>query len=245
MKTIGLIGGTTWLSTVEYYRLLNQLVNRRLGGIHSAKVLLYSVEFAGVSLLQKEDRWEELTEVYIDIARKLQTAGADCLLLGANTMHCMAEGIQSAIDIPLIHIGEATALEVKRRGVKRVGLMGTKYTMEMDFYKKKLAAQKIEQLLPLDDEREFIHSTIYNELAKGVFRDETKLQFKTIIRNLVNRGAEGVILGCTEIPLLIKQADSSVPVFDTTEIHVNAAVEFALHPEPTFSVGDRSAHSNS
>ncbi len=231
MKTIGLIGGTTWLSTIEYYRLLNTHVNRRLGGIHSAKVLLYSVEFGAVSGLQHEEKWEDVAAMYVDIAIRLQNAGAECLVIGANTMHKMADDIQAAISIPLIHIGEATASEVRRVGLRTVGLMGTKYTMEMDFYTKKFDARGIETIIPLDGERELIHKAIYDEFGKGIFSDETKQRFKAIIGSLVARGAEGVILGCTEIPLLIKQADSAVPVFDTTDIHVKAAVDFALHAE--------------
>jgi aspartate racemase len=240
MKTIGLIGGTTWHSTIEYYRLLNQKINTRLGGIHSAKVLMYSVEFAEVSALQKEHRWDELTAVYTTIARTMENAGADCLLLGANTMHKMAENIQAALHIPIIHIGEATAAAVKRAGVKKVGLMGTKHTMESDFYEKKLALHGREMIPPLESERDFIHAAIYDELAKGIFREETRRHFVSVIGSLVARGAEGVILGCTEIPLLIAQRDAPVPVFDTTDIHATAAVEYALKPAHALSASEES-----
>jgi aspartate racemase len=237
MKTIGLIGGMTWLSSVEYYRLLNQKVNQRLGGIHSARLLMYSVEFDEISRLQREGRWNELATLFIGIARTLEKAGADCLMIGANTMHKLADEVQAAINIHLIHIGEATAKVVRAAGLKTVGLLGTKYTMELDFYQKQLRASGVTTIIPLDDERWFVHDSIYNEFGKGIFKDETKRHYIEVIKSLVARGCEGVILGCTEIPLLIKQSDSPVPVFDTTDIHASAAVEFALNPEPAAFAG--------
>lgn len=240
MKTIGIIGGLTWLSTVEYYRLLNQKVNQRLGGIYSAKILMHSVEFDEVSRLQKAEQWDELTTMFIGIAQNLERGGADFLVIGANTMYKLADAVQAAINIPLIHIGEATASAVKSAGIATVGLLGTRYTMELDFYQNKLTANGISTIVPLDGERTFVHDSIYNEFGKGVFTDETKQRYIEIINSLITRGCEGVILGCTEIPLLIKQSDSPVPVFDTTDIHVSAAVEFALHPEPASFAGIQS-----
>jgi aspartate racemase len=190
MKTIGVIGGLTWLSTVEYYRLLNQKTNQRLGGISSAKLLLYSVEFDEVSRLQKAERWDELTTMFIGIARKLQHAGVECLMIGANTMHKIADEVQASIDIPIIHIGEATACEVKRVGLNTVGLLGTKYTMELDFYQKKLSDSGITTIIPLDDERTSVHDSIYNEFGKGIFKGETKQRYVEIINSLVARGCE-------------------------------------------------------
>ncbi len=237
MKTIGIIGGMTWLSTVEYYRLLNQKINQRLGGIHSARLLMYSVEFDEISRLQREGKWDELATLFIGVARTLEKAGVDCLMIGANTMHKIADEVQATINIPLIHIGEATARAVKSAGLTTVGLLGTRYTMELDFYQRRLRANDINTIIPFDDERPFVHDSIYNEFGKGIFKDETRRRYIEIIASLVARGCEGVILGCTEIPLLIKQSDSPVPVFDTTDIHASAAVEFALNPEPAAFAG--------
>ena len=232
MKTIGLIGGISWLSSMEYYRLLNEEVNKRLGGVHAGKIILYSVNFAEIKVLTAEDRWEEIAMIVNDVARKLEQAGADCILIGANTMHKIADEIQQNIGIPIIHIAEATALQVKKQQLKKVALLGTKYTMQLDFYKDKLSVQDITTIIPEDDEEiEFINTAIYDEMGKGIFLPATKQKILDIINSLIKKGAEGIVLGCTEIPLLIKQEDCSAPVFDTTQIHSTAAVNFALSNE--------------
>jgi aspartate racemase len=229
MKTIGIIGGLSWLSTIEYYRLINEQVNERLGDVNSAKIILYSVNFSEIKMLTQQDRWEEIATIISNIARNLQRAGADCILIGANTMHKIAAQIQEAITIPIIHIAEVTAAEIKKQKLKKVALLGTKYTMQLDFYKDKLGAEGITTIIPGEDDITFINDAIYIEMGKGIFLPTTKGKFLNIINALVMSGAEGVILGCTEIPLLIKQADCAVAVFDTTMIHATAAVEFALN----------------
>lgn len=228
MKTIGLIGGLSWLSSIEYYRMLNEMVNERLGGVHSAKIILYSVNFEEIKLLTEQGHWDEMAKMLVDIAKKLEQAGADCILIGANTMHKIAGEIQQAINIPVIHIAEVTAIEIKKQQLKKVALLGTKYTMQLDFYKDKLAAQGITTIIPGEDDIEYINTAIYTEMGKGIFLPDTKEKFLDIISGVINQGAEGIISGCTEIPLLIKQEDCSIPVFDTTKIHSTAAVEFAL-----------------
>jgi aspartate racemase len=228
MKTIGLIGGITWLSSLDYYRLLNEKINERLGGMEAGKIILFSVNFAEIKLLTEEGRWDEMAKLMTDAAQKLEQAGADCVLIGANTMHKIADEIQQGISIPLIHIAEVTVQQIKKQGLQTVALLGTKYTMQLDFYKNKLSAQDITTIIPDEDEIEMINTAIYTEMGKGVFLPATKQKFLTIINKLVDRGAEGIILGCTEIPILIKQEDCQVPVFDTTQIHATAAVEFAL-----------------
>ncbi len=229
MKTIGIIGGITWLSTIDYYRLINQQVNEKLGGVTSAKMIVWSAEFAEIKRLTVADDWDGLAAIISSAAQKLEQAGADCILIGANTMHKIADAVQAAVNIPLIHIAEVTADAVAEQHLKKVALLGTKYTMQLDFYKKKLAEKEIETIIPDDAEDiEFINDAIYEEMGKGLFLPKTKAGFIRIINALVAQGAEGVILGCTEIPILIKQEDSPVPVFDTTAIHVNAAVALAL-----------------
>ena len=228
MKTIGLIGGLSWLSSVEYYRMLNEMVNERLGGVHAGKIILYSVNFAEIKALTEQGHWDVMTKMLGDIAKKLEKAGAACILIGANTMHKIAGEIQQAINIPVIHIAEVTAIEIKKHQLKKVALLGTKYTMQLDFYKDKLAAQGLTTIIPGQDDIEYINTAIYTEMGKGIFLPATKEKFLDIINRLISQGAEGVIAGCTEIPLLIKQEDCSVPVFDTTKIHSAAAVEFAL-----------------
>jgi len=229
MKTIGIIGGLTWFSTLDYYRLINQRVNERLGGVTSAKIILWSVEFGEIKKLTVEDRWDEIATIVCHAAQKLEQAGADCIMIGANTMHKIADVVQAAINIPLIHIAEATAEAVAKQHITKVALLGTQYTMQLSFYKNKLADKSITAIIPDDGaDIKFINNAIYEEMGKGLFLPETKAGFKHIINCLAARGAEGVVLGCTEIPILIKEEDSPVPVFDTTAIHVNAAVEFAL-----------------
>ncbi len=229
MKTIGIIGGLSWLSSIEYYRMLNEQVNERMGGVHAGKIILYSVNFAEIKLLTEQDRWDEMTTMVCDIAKKLEQAGADCILIGANTMHKIAGEVQQSINIPVIHIAEATAIEIKKHNLEKVALLGTKYTMQLDFFKDKLSAQGITTIIPGEEEIGFINEAIYTEMGKGIFLPATKAKFLDIITDLISKGAEGIIFGCTEIPLLIKPGDCSVPVFDTTKIHSLAAVRFALN----------------
>jgi len=229
MKTIGLIGGMSWKSSLEYYRIINENVKEKLGGFHSAKCILYSVDFDDIEILQHQGRWTEATTSMIDVAQKVEMAGADFLLICTNTMHKMAEEVQNNIKIPLLHIVDATAEEIKRKCQKRVGLLGTKFTMEEDFYKTRLAEQHdIKTLIPDVEEREIIHEVLYKELCLGEIKEISKKQFRKIITNLVSRGAEGIILGCTEIPLFIHQNEYDIPLYDTTGIHARAAVDFAI-----------------
>ena len=228
MKTIGIIGGTTWVSTADYYTLFNQKVNKALGGNHSARVILYSVDFDDVMTFKAEGRDDALKKMMLEAANLLDYAGAECLLLGANTMHMMADFIQERITIPLIHIGEETAKVIAAKGLKKVALLGTKVTMEKDFFHNKLTEYKIESITPGDDDRDFINNSIFTEFSKEIFTEETRARYTEIIAKLVQEGAEGIILGCTEIPILLKQKDFDIPLFNTTEIHANAAVKFAL-----------------
>ncbi len=228
MKTIGLIGGITWLSTGEYYQLINQLVNERAGGVSSAKLIVFSVDFSEIKLLTEAGNWDAIAEIMCDAAVKLQTAGADCLLIGANTMHKIADKIQSAITIPVLHIASVTADAIVKRGLRKVALLGTKYVMQMDFYTRKLAEKEIATLIPDEAAIAYINNAIYTEFGKGLFLPETKQRFMEIIDSLVDAGAEGIIFGCTEIPILLKQEDCTIPVFDTTMIHAAAAVDFAM-----------------
>jgi aspartate racemase len=229
MKVIGLIGGMSWESTAEYYRIINETVKERLGGHHSAKILLYSVNFSELVELQREGRWEEATEFICEAARRVELGGADCILICTNTMHKMAAEVQRAVVIPLLHIADATAMEIKKKGIGRVALLGTKYTMEEDFYKGRLRVKYgFEVLIPPEEDRNIINQIIYDELCLGRIEEESKKHFVQIIKSLRERGGEGVILGCTEISLLIKEKDSSLELFDTTTIHARAAVDFAL-----------------
>jgi aspartate racemase len=228
MKTIGIIGGITWYSTAEYYKLLNELVNEKLGGVHSAKIIMHSLDFAEIKILTEQQNWKAMAVIMCDAAKKLELSGAGCLMIGANTMHHIAADVQAAIHIPLIHIAEATATAIKTRQLKKVALLGTKYTMQMDFYKDKLAARQIDTIIPGEADIEYINYAIYNEFSKGIFLPEAKTRFLRIIHELIGQGAEGFILGCTEIPILIKQEDCPVPIFDTGLIHAAAAVDFAL-----------------
>jgi len=229
MKTIGLIGGLSWESSKEYYRIINETVNERLGGLHSAKCILYSLDFAESREIQQTKGWDELTKILIDTAQRLEAAGADIVLICTNTMHKFMPEIQREIHVPILHIADATAEKVLEKGLKKVGLLGTKMTMEEDFYKGRLMEKfGINVLVPDKDERDFIETVIIDELCVGKMNASSKKRFKQIIGKLVENGVEGIILGCTEIPLLIKQEDVNVPIFDTAEIHAKAAVEFAL-----------------
>jgi aspartate racemase len=228
MKTIGLIGGTSWLSTIDYYRIINQEVNRELGGLHSAKLLLYSIDFDEFKTLADAGDWPKLTEWFAGIAQHLQTAGADAIVLCANTLHLMVPELEQLVQIPIIHVADATVAELRSQNICKTALLGTKFTMEAAFFKDKLSPQGIEVMIPDADERQFIHQTIFDELDRGLLLTETKVRYLAIIENLIAKGAESVILGCTEIPLLIKPEDCTVPVFDTTLIHAKAAAKFAL-----------------
>ena len=232
MKMIGLIGGMSWESSLEYYRIINQIVKEKLGEPHSAKCIMYSVDFAEYEKLQHEGKWEELTEKMVDIGRKLESAGSDLVLICTNTMHKMAPQVQESIQVPLLHIADAAADEIKSRDMKKVGLLGTKFTMEQDFYKKRIKdCYGIEVIIPEQEERDIVHKVIYKELISGIINESSRKKFQKIIENLKLRGAEGVILGCTEIPLLIKDKDSAIPVFDTTMLHARKAVNLALKDE--------------
>jgi aspartate racemase len=229
MKTIGMIGGMSWESSLEYYRIMNQAVKEKLGGFHSAQCILYSVDFDDVEKMQHRGNWESLTRLMIEAAQNVKKAGAEFLVICTNTMHKMADAVQSAIQIPLLHIADVTADAVKQNGQSRVGLLGTKFTMEQDFYKGRLKdLHGIDVLIPEDDERQTIHDILYNELCLGEIRQLSREKFQSIIQNLVQRGAQGVVLGCTEIPLIVRQEDYKIPLYDTTSLHALAAVEFAL-----------------
>jgi aspartate racemase len=228
MKIIGLVGGTGWISTVEYYRIINEEMNRRLGGLEFARCVLYSVNFGDIHRFNEQHDTEGIYSIMLNAAKKLESVGVDCILLCANTMHMHADRVEKEIAVPLIHIAKATGTEIRKRNLKTVGLMGTRPTMEKDFYTKKLADQGITALVPEKDDRTFIQRTIDTELLKGIFLPESKKRFLEIIQVLRSRGAEGVVLGCTEIPLLIKQEDIEFPLFNTTVIHSLAAVDFAL-----------------
>ncbi|MBA2249941.1 MAG: aspartate/glutamate racemase family protein [Chitinophagaceae bacterium] len=231
MKTIGIIGGLTWVSSLDYYRLLNQLVNYKLGGAEAAKIILYSVNFGEIKTLTETGNWKEIAIILTDAAKKIEQCGAGCLMIGANTMHKIADEVQAAVSIPLIHIAVETARSVSSQKLKKVALLGTKYTMQMDFYKNKLAEAQIDTIIPNEEDINYINTAIYRDMHKGFFPPEMKAEFMRIINDLIGEGAEGIILGCTEIPILIKQSDCTVPVFDTTEIHAKAAVAFALQDE--------------
>jgi len=232
MKKIGLIGGMSWESTLEYYRIVNEEVKKRLGGLHSARVVLDSVNFDEIEKLQNEDEWGELGDILEESAQNLERAGADCVLICTNTMHKCAEQVAEGVYIPLIHLADATGELVQKQGLKRIGLLGTKYTMEQDFYKGRLVEKfGLDVIVPDDEDREVVHRVIYDELCLGNIRDQSKRKYLEIIKKLVDDGVGGIILGCTEIPLLVKQEDVSVPVFDTTYIHAISAVDFILNDD--------------
>ena len=230
LKTIGLIGGMSWESTLEYYRIINEAIKAELGGLHSAKCLIYSVDFEEIEVLQHENKWDELTDIMINAAERLKSGGADFIIICTNTMHKMASAIEGEVGVKVLHIAEVTGEKIIQSRIKKVGLLGTKFTMEQDFYKKILEDNfDIDVVIPDIDEREIVHKIIYDELCKGVISENSKIEYIKVINNLILKGAEGMILGCTEIPLLIKQEDVSVPVFDTTKIHAVSAVKFALN----------------
>ncbi len=225
MKKIGLVGGVSWVSTMDYYRFINEGVNEKLGGLNFAECIIYSLNFGDV----QEKEWVNSFDLLLNASESLKRSGVDAIILCANTAHLFADKIQEKIELPIIHIGTETAIAVKKQGLKKVGLLGTKFTMEMEFYIKKLEENGLEVLIPDQQEtRDYIQYTIKEELGRGVIKAETKKNYISIIADLVERGAEGIILGCTEIPMLVDQADFSIPIFDTTKIHSQAAVEYIL-----------------
>ena len=229
MKTIGLVGGMSWESTAHYYELLNKGAKERLGGRHSAKVLLYSIDFDELSTFQHSGRWDLANALVVDSARRLERGGADCVLICANTMHTAAPEVEAAVKIPLLHICDVTAEAITRSGVKRVGLLGTAFTMEMPFYKERLEEKfGLDVLVPNDADRAKTHRIIFDELVNGIVTPESRQSYREIIGRLVREGAEAVILGCTELMMIITSDDSPVPLFDTTTLHCAAALEFAL-----------------
>jgi aspartate racemase len=229
LKTIGLIGGMSWESSLEYYRIINEATKTKLGGLHSAKCLMYSVDFHEIEVLQHQNRWDELTETMVNAGIRLKDGGADFIVICTNTMHKMADDIEKRVGLKVLHIAEVTGEKIVKQGLKKVGLLGTKFTMEQDFYKKVLKEKSnIDVVIPDEDDRDIVHDVIYRELCKGIINESSKNEYMRIIDNLIKKGAEGIVLGCTEIPLLIKQEYVNVPIFDTTTIHAVSAVEYAL-----------------
>jgi aspartate racemase len=230
--TIGLIGGMSWESSAEYYRIINREMNRRLGGVHSAQCLMYSVDFEGIKRLQHEGDWERLAEAMKEAAVRLERGGADFIVLCTNTMHRVADAIAASVSIPTLHIADPTADKIKAAGFQRIGLLGTAFTMEQDFYKGRLQQRHgLEVIVPDENDRRIVHEIIYKELVLGQIRPESRQAYRAIIARLIERGAQAVILGCTEIMLLVSDEDSAVPLFDTTTIHALAAVDWALKPD--------------
>jgi aspartate racemase len=231
VKTIGLIGGMSWESSIEYYRIINELVRERLGGLHSARCIMHSVDFAEVEPLQHEGHWAEAAEHMIRAAQSVEAAGADFLVLCTNTMHKTAEAIEARISLPFLHIADATATRIKDQGLTTVGLLGTRFTMEDDFYRGRLVNQhSLTVIVPYEDDRRLVHDVIYDELCLGKVQDVSRRKYIQVMNSLVEQGAEAIILGCTEIGLLVHEDDAQVPVFDTTRIHAEAAVAWALSP---------------
>jgi len=229
MKTIGLLGGMSWESTIPYYRIINEVVKERLGGLHSAKLVLYSVDFHEIERLQHSGAWDEAGQLLAKAACALEAAGANFIVLCTNTMHKVGPALESAVGIPLLHIADATAEEIKCAGLRKVGLLGTRFTMEQEFYKDRLRDKHgLDVLIPNDADRVTVHRIIYEELCQGKVLDDSREHFRRIIRSLIDRGVQAVILGCTEISMLVGPKDSLVPLFDTTRIHAQKAAEWAL-----------------
>jgi aspartate racemase len=239
MQLIGFLGGMSWESSAEYYRLANEIVRDRRGGLHSARCVLYSVDFASIERMQVEGRWDDAGAALADAARSLEAAGADLVVLCTNTMHKVADVVAEAVDVPLLHIGDTTAAAVLAAGVRRVGLLGTGFTMSQPFYSDRLATHGLDVLLPTEEDQATVHRIIYEELCVGLVREESREEYRQVIQRLVDAGAEGIIYGCTEIELLVGPDDSSVPVFPTTRLHVEAAVEQALMPSAVAEQGNR------
>lgn len=233
-RVIGMLGGMSWESSAQYYRLANELVRDRLGGLHSARIVLASVDFADVEALQIAGRWDEAGQLLAEAAQGLEAAGAELLLICTNTMHKVADQVQATVGIPLLHLGDVTAAAVSRVGLETVGLLGTAFTMEQDFYRDRLASHGLRVLVPPPGDRAEVHRIIYEELCLGVVREESRQAYRDVLVRLVQAGAEGVVLGCTEIELMVSDTDSPVPVFATTRLHVEAAVDASLNgcPQP-------------
>jgi len=229
MKIIGLIGGISWVSTADYYKLINEGINEKLGGLNFSECLIYSFNYADIKKNNENNDWDSTFNMLLKASQFLKQGGAEAIVLCANTMHFIADRLEAAIDLPIIHIATATAVEIEKQELKKVGLLGTRFTMELDFFKDKLLAKGIEAIIPKSEEdKDFIHTTIFEELGKGLVTDETKKRYLEIANQLIKDGAEGIILGCTEIPLVIKPGELSVPIFDTALIHSKAAVDFQL-----------------
>lgn len=232
MKTIGMIGGMSWESSIEYYRIINQAVREKLGGLHSARSIMVSVEFAEIEALQHQNQWDKLADIMIAAGKSLEKGGADFVIICTNTMHKLYDIIQQRVRIPLLHIADPTAESIMDEGIKQIALLGTRFTMEENFYKGRLVDNYgLSVIIPAPEDIEIIHRIIYEELCAGITQSDSKNKYADIIRRLVEEGAQGIILGCTEIGLLVKQEDSPVPLFDTTEIHARAAVKYALADE--------------
>lgn len=230
MRCVGLIGGMSWESTTLYYQVMNREVARRLGGLHSARVLLMSLDFADIAQRQREGDWPGMATSLADAAKRLEQAGADCVLIGTNTMHKVADEVQRAIDVPLLHIADVTAQAIRAQGVQRVALLGTRFTMEQPFYRDRLAQMGVDVLTPDEAGRAEVHRIIFEELCLGVCTPESRIRLQRLCDSLVAQGAQGVVLGCTELPLILQASDVPVPLFDTTTLHALAAVDFALKP---------------
>ena len=229
MKKLGLIGGISWVSTADYYKFINEGINKELGGVNFAECIIYSLNFDDFQRNNTNGDWDATFELLLNACKSLEKSGADAIVLCANTAHAVSDRLEKEIKLPIIHVATATADAINKKGLKKVGLLGTKFTMEMDFYFKKLAENNIEAIVPfLQDERDFIQQTLKEELGRGIIKEQTKRAYLNIIEKLIENGAEGIILGCTEIPMLISQEDVSVPVFDTTKIHSEAAVNVAV-----------------
>jgi len=229
MKTIGLIGGMSWESSIEYYRIINQVIRKKLGGVHSAKSVMVSLDFAEIEELQNRGDWDEATQIMVEAAQLVEKGGADFFLICTNTMHLMAEEVQAGVNIPLLHIADATARAVKKRELDIVGLLGTRFTMEKEFYRGRLEElHQLKILVPDKEKRDQVHRVIYEELVQGMITDGSREIYREVIDTLVAGGAQGIVFGCTEIGLLVKQEDVPIPVFDTMEIHALAAVDAAL-----------------
>lgn len=229
MKTLGLIGGMSWESTIPYYRQINETVKQSLGGLHSAKLILFNVDFHEIELLQRQADWDAAGKILAQAAMSLELAGADTVILCTNTMHKVAATIEAAVKIPLLHIADPTAVDIKSQGLQTIGLLGTRFTMEQAFYKDRLRQQHgLQVIVPSDEDREIIHRIIYDELCLGVIREDSRQEYLRIMLKLIEQGVEGIILGCTEISLLVRNGDLSVPLFDTTSLHARAAANWAL-----------------
>ncbi|PWB24776.1 aspartate/glutamate racemase family protein [Flavobacterium sp. HTF] len=235
MKKLGLVGGISWVSTIDYYRFINEGINEKLGGLNFAECIIYSLNFDDFQRNNTNGDWEASFKLLLNACKSLEKSGAEGIVLCANTAHAVSDRLEKEIKLPIIHVATATANAINKQGLKKVGLLGTKFTMEMDFYLNKLAENNVEAIVPyLQEERDFIQQTLKEELGRGIIKEQTKRAYLNIIEKLIENGAEGIILGCTEIPLLISQEDVSVPVFDTTKIHSEAAVNFAVSADEKY-----------